>query len=102
MKEQFWESFDRKDKTLFTFTRAEFLEHFSVEENDDVLYTGATVVMVPLPDFSMPFNVLTLTSSIIAFYFGHTFNLFTRKREIFPEKKKKKKCTWLTKLFRKE
>ena len=78
----------------------------SVEENDDVLYTGATVVMVPLPDFSMPFNVLTLTSSIIAFYFGHTFNLFTRKREIFPEKKKKKKkkkkCSWLTKLFSKK
>ena len=74
----------------------------SVEDIGDVLYTGATVVMVPLPDFSMPFNVLTLTSSIIAFYFGHTFNLFTRKREIFPEKKKKKKCSWFTKLFSKK
>ena len=62
--------------------------------------------MVPLPDFSMPFNVLTLTSSIIAFFFGHTFNLFTRKREIFPEKRKNKNLTttttttWVAKLFK--
>jgi len=62
------------------------------QQHQHVFYTGSTIVMVPLPDFSMPFNVLTLTSSIIAFFFGHVFNLFTRKRDLFPEKMKKK--TW--------
>ena len=34
---------------------------------------------VPAPDFSMPFNVITLTSTLLAFFFGSMLNVLVRK-----------------------
>mmetsp|Transcript_35558 Transcript_35558/g.101165 ORF Transcript_35558/g.101165 Transcript_35558/m.101165 type:complete len:651 (+) Transcript_35558:59-2011(+) len=38
-------------------------------------FTEGLLVLVPMPDFSMPFNVLALTSTAITFFFGSIFRL---------------------------
>jgi hypothetical protein len=41
---------------------------------------------VPLPDFSMPYNVITLSSTVVAFFLGTMLNVLAGSK-----KKKKKK-----------
>ena len=36
--------------------------------------------MLPLPDFSMPYNVITLTSTAVAFFLGTMLNVLVRKK----------------------
>ena len=55
-----------------------------------VLYTDALLVDVPLPDFSMPYNVITLTSTVAAFFFGSVYNLLVRRKKKKTSAKKKK------------
>ena len=43
------------------------------------IYTSALLVDLATPDFSMPYNVIIFTCSLIAFIFGSIFNLLTRK-----------------------
>ncbi|KAH0586611.1 GPI transamidase component PIG-T [Termitomyces sp. J132] len=43
------------------------------------LYTPTLLVDLATPDFSMPYNVIIFTCSLIAFLFGSVFNLLTRK-----------------------
>ncbi|KAI5896118.1 Gpi16 subunit, GPI transamidase component [Schizophyllum commune H4-8] len=43
------------------------------------IYTPILLVDLATPDFSMPYNVIILSCSLIAFLFGSTFNLLTRK-----------------------
>ncbi|KAF5374112.1 hypothetical protein D9615_008878 [Tricholomella constricta] len=43
------------------------------------IYTPALLVDLATPDFSMPYNVIIFTCSLIAFIFGSVFNLLTRK-----------------------
>ncbi|KAG6876909.1 hypothetical protein C0993_012144 [Termitomyces sp. T159_Od127] len=43
------------------------------------LYTSTLLVDLATPDFSMPYNVIIFTCSLIAFLFGSVFNLLTRK-----------------------
>ncbi|KAL7006433.1 Subunit of the glycosylphosphatidylinositol transamidase complex-like protein [Cystobasidiomycetes sp. EMM_F5] len=42
------------------------------------IYTTSTLLDMPTPDFSMPYNVIILTSTVIALFFGSMFNLLTR------------------------
>ncbi|ORY93378.1 GPI transamidase component PIG-T [Syncephalastrum racemosum] len=42
------------------------------------VYTDTLLVSLPTPDFSMPYNVITLTCTVIALCFGSIFNLLTR------------------------
>ncbi|KAG6889122.1 hypothetical protein C0992_006344 [Termitomyces sp. T32_za158] len=54
------------------------------------LYTSTLLVDLATPDFSMPYNVIIFTCSLIAFLFGSVFNLLTRKFvvvRIDPDKK---------------
>jgi len=37
--------------------------------------TGGLLVLVPMPDFSMPFNVIALSSTAVTFFFGSIFRL---------------------------
>jgi hypothetical protein len=39
------------------------------------VYTESLLVMLPFPDFSMPFNVIAFTSTLLAFFFGSLFNM---------------------------
>ncbi|GAA5932095.1 GPI-anchor transamidase subunit GPI16 [Sporobolomyces koalae] len=43
------------------------------------LQTPATLVSLPLPDFSMPYNVIILTSTTIALFFGSIVNGMLRR-----------------------
>ncbi|KAJ2566065.1 Subunit of the glycosylphosphatidylinositol transamidase complex-like protein, partial [Coemansia sp. RSA 1836] len=41
-------------------------------------YTELLLASLPTPDFSMPYNVITFTCTILALFFGRIFNLLTR------------------------
>jgi phosphatidylinositol glycan class T len=41
-------------------------------------YSTTSLLPAPLPDFSMPYNVIVLTSTVIALIFGSLFNMMTR------------------------
>ncbi|KAJ1853170.1 Subunit of the glycosylphosphatidylinositol transamidase complex-like protein [Coemansia sp. RSA 1822] len=42
------------------------------------VYTEPALASLPTPDFSMPYNVITFTCTILALFFGRIFNLLTR------------------------
>lgn len=48
------------------------------------LYTPAVLVDLATPDFSMPYNVIIMSSTLIALIFGSVFNLLTRKFVALP------------------
>lgn len=58
---------------------------FFIYENDSTVansyrvYSPALLVDVATPDFSMPYNVIIMSSTLIALIFGSIFNLLTRK-----------------------
>lgn len=43
------------------------------------VYTPALLVPLAAPDFSMPYNVICLSSTVLAVYFGATLNLVMRR-----------------------
>ncbi|KAJ3843884.1 GPI transamidase component PIG-T [Lentinula raphanica] len=43
------------------------------------VYTPSLLVDLATPDFSMPYNVIIFTCSVVAFIFGSVFNVLTRK-----------------------
>ncbi|KAI0047315.1 Gpi16 subunit, GPI transamidase component [Auriscalpium vulgare] len=43
------------------------------------MYTSPLLVDLPTPDFSMPYNVIIMSCTLIALLFGSLFNLFTRR-----------------------
>ena len=43
------------------------------------IYTEGLLVSLPTPDFSMPYNVMTLTGTIFALFFGSMFNVLVRR-----------------------
>lgn len=50
-------------------------------EGESPIYIRTTSLLLPLPtpDFSMPYNVIILTSTVIALAFGSIFNLLVRR-----------------------
>lgn len=54
----------------------------SLRRNDGRLhriYTPTLLVDLATPDFSMPYNVIIMSCTLIALIFGSVFNLLTRK-----------------------
>lgn len=49
------------------------------DEEVERLYSENVLLSLPTPDFSMPYNVITMTCTLFALYFGSLFNLLTRK-----------------------
>ena len=45
----------------------------------DFLRTTSLLLSLPTPDFSMPYNVIILTSTVMALAFGMVFNLLVRR-----------------------
>jgi phosphatidylinositol glycan class T len=43
------------------------------------LRTTSLLLPLPTPDFSMPYNVIILTSTVMALGFGNIFNLLVRR-----------------------
>jgi len=53
------------------------------------IFSEPLLIRVPLPDFSMPYNVLCLACTVIAIGFGSIYNLSTKTLQIEDEGKKK-------------
>lgn len=53
----------------------------SVDDSEKQMYirTASLLLPLPTPDFSMPYNVIILTSTVMALAFGSIFNLLTRR-----------------------
>lgn len=51
------------------------------DDDKESKYVRTTSLLLPLPtpDFSMPYNVIILTSTVIAMGFGSVFNILTRR-----------------------
>ncbi|KZO90508.1 Gpi16 subunit, GPI transamidase component, partial [Calocera viscosa TUFC12733] len=43
------------------------------------IYSSTLLVDLPTPDFSMPYNVIIMSSTLVALFFGSVFNCLTRK-----------------------
>jgi phosphatidylinositol glycan class T len=71
------------------------------------IYTEALLVFVATPDFSMPYNVICLSCTVIAIAFGTIFNLATRNFVVESLEKKEedtmkaKAMKFVRKLFKK-
>ena len=49
------------------------------------MYTEVLLVSLPTPDFSMPYNVICLTCTVVAIAFGSLYNLSTKRlQEVDP------------------
>ena len=55
-------------------------------EREIRIYTETLLVNLPAPDFSMPYNVVCLTCTVIAICFGSLHN-FTTRKFVFMESK---------------
>ncbi|KAI9835928.1 MAG: hypothetical protein M1819_001826 [Sarea resinae] len=53
--------------------------HASQRDFDYFLRTTPLLLSLPTPDFSMPYNVIILTSTVMALAFGSVFNLLVRR-----------------------
>jgi phosphatidylinositol glycan class T len=42
------------------------------------IYTTTLLAELPTPDFSMPYNVIIMTCTLVALFFGSIFNILTR------------------------
>ncbi|XP_047140682.1 GPI transamidase component PIG-T isoform X1 [Hydra vulgaris] len=65
------------------------------------IYTELLLISVPLPDFSMPYNVICLTCTVIAIAFGSIFNITTRTFQVEEKNVKKGLLDQLKRVFSK-
>ena len=60
-------------------TRSAFTSSTSSSSEAVYLRTTSLLLPLPTPDFSMPYNVIILTSTVMALAFGGIFNLLVRR-----------------------
>ena len=65
----------------FGYRQAGSAAEDDVEAAETWLFTDTTLVPLPLPDLSMPYNVISVTSTLVALAVGAMFNLFTARRD---------------------
>lgn len=68
--------------------------------NELKMYSETLLMNLPTPDFSMPYNVICLTCTVIAIAFGSIHNFTTRKFKFFPTKNLKEKLIDLFSKFK--
>ncbi|KAJ2847213.1 Subunit of the glycosylphosphatidylinositol transamidase complex-like protein, partial [Coemansia erecta] len=57
------------------------------------MYSELFLANMPTPDFSMPYNVITFTCTILALFFGRIFNLLTRDFAVLQPRERKDEGT---------
>lgn len=67
-------------KTFLTKTRSAII---SLNENNKTrrIYTDPILISLPTPDFSMPYNVITLTCTVMSMFFVSMFSLLVKRLE---------------------
>uniref|UniRef100_A0A3Q3KQE8 Phosphatidylinositol glycan anchor biosynthesis, class T n=1 Tax=Monopterus albus TaxID=43700 RepID=A0A3Q3KQE8_MONAL len=71
--------------TNSTLERPLFSSFFPCKEESSYfvrIYTEPLLVNLPTPDFSMPYNVICLTCTVVAVGYGSLYNLLTRSFQI--------------------
>jgi GPI-anchor transamidase subunit T len=48
-------------------------------DSNSCYYTDSLLIMLPTPDFSMPYNVITLSSTVISLFIGSSINALTNR-----------------------
>ncbi|KAF9958427.1 hypothetical protein BGZ70_009197 [Mortierella alpina] len=82
--------YQEREANLVQSARLEAVAEARENEQDKIrVYTETLLVSLPTPDFSMPYNVITLTCTVIALFFGSMFNLMTRNFEVVEQTKLK-------------
>ena len=61
------------------------------------IYTDPVLVIMPTPDFSMPFNVICFVSTVISIAFGPLSNITINKATVIQDKTKQTKVNGLEK-----
>ena len=57
----------------------------TVQENQ--MFTENLLIRLPTPDFSMPYNVITLTCTVLALFFSSVFALISKDQVVIEAKK---------------
>ena len=71
------------------FVRLSSLQSAASEEVFIRLHTSILLITLPTPDFSMPYNVICLTCTVVAIAFGSFHNLSSRRFEAVDQKDSK-------------
>lgn len=67
----------------------------ATDTSSNVLYSQSLLLLPPVPDMSMPFNIMSLTCTLYAFVIGSVINNIVRRSEdriyyqLYPDKKPK-------------
>lgn len=71
---------EKKKHTAFSCLSFLYFLFFPLQERN-VVQSYTEVLLVPLttPDFSMPYNVITFTCTVLALYFGSLLNVLRRR-----------------------
>jgi GPI-anchor transamidase subunit T len=64
---------------VIRITTGPTLENMHRSNTDVYIRTTSLLLPLPTPDFSMPYNVIILTSTVMALAFGSIFNLLIRR-----------------------
>jgi phosphatidylinositol glycan class T len=85
-----------------TGTLAQKLDSFERGASGPIrIYSETLLMNLPTPDFSMPYNVICLTCTVVAIGFGSMHNFTTRKFKFFGSKSLKQRVVeFLTAKFR--
>jgi len=68
-----------EQRPLFSNTRDPFLSSLLCRESVVYRYTEALLLTLPTPDFSMPYNVITLTGAAVGLFFASLFKIAIRR-----------------------
>ncbi|KAF8976434.1 hypothetical protein BGZ46_008271 [Entomortierella lignicola] len=88
---------ERDSSLVQSYRVANYFDNSNDDDYNEVgkdkirLYTETLLLSLPTPDFSMPYNVITLTCTVIALFFGSMFNLMMRDFVVEEPKKDKSK-----------
>ncbi|EER19293.1 hypothetical protein Pmar_PMAR015854 [Perkinsus marinus ATCC 50983] len=63
-------------------------------------FTNGLLVMLPMPDFSMPFNVIALSTTVLTIFFSGTYRVLA-KRRVREKRQSYEKVNLLKRLMRK-
>ena len=69
-----------------------FIKNTSYNDDDNkVTYTSPLLIDLSTPDFSMPYNVIIITSTLIALFYGTIYNIMVRDFILIPKQPDNKK-----------
>uniref|UniRef100_A0A7M5XCM6 GPI transamidase component PIG-T n=2 Tax=Clytia hemisphaerica TaxID=252671 RepID=A0A7M5XCM6_9CNID len=91
-------------ETIPSLHHSMFRERFGTTSDEMVfrrIYSEPLLLRIPSPDFSMPYNVICLTCTVIAIGFGSIYNLTTRTFQVEEVKEKRTLKEKILGLFRK-